>query len=323
MVYDFSSGFQTSTTEMYIFLGVLVAIIVVLLIARLIRPKTKPRTITPMVRRRVDVGRERIELSDWDQATIRRIAWVLKNPRNMNQILDDHGLFRRASQRAIREGLAAEGDVLSLARRIGVDTEGIGRSTQSTRKIARNARISVSDGRTRVIHGNVTGMSDTAVIVTLNNRAREFTAGTPIEVISLGASGVHRFQSRVLKRDKKVLYLMHADQVNFSQRRRFRRRQSQLTVDIVDPVGDGVPRRTRTEDISVGGAAVANPRRAFQPGSVLECQFHIGKGSPVTIPATVVRTSRRGRLAHLQFSVLDERTQYKVFRHLYTAGNRK
>ena len=320
MVYDFSSGFQTSPTEAIIFAVIFGLFAIVFIVGRIIKPKPKPKKIPPIVRRRVDVGKERIELSEHDQMVVRRLAWVLKNPRNMNQMIDDHALFRRAAHRAIREGIVAEQEVLRFARRLDIDTTGLSGAVHSTRTIAKGAHLSISDGETAVIHGSVVGMDQGAIYLALAKNPRGFTTGTAVEVVSVGTSGMHRFQTRVVRREKKEMRLMHADRVSFVQRRRFHRRRAEVAIDIAPQGLADTSVRTKTEDLSLGGAAVPNPRRQFNTGDQLECRLYLGKGAATGVPATVIRTSRKNRLLHLQFGKADEKAQFAIFRYVYTGG---
>lgn len=323
MGYDFSAGFQTSTTETIIFASILALIVIVLIVGRLVRPKPKPKKLPPNVRRRVDVGKERVELNEKDQYIVRRLAWVLKNPRNMNQLLDDHALFRRAAHKAIREGIVSEQEILQFTRRLDIDSTGLTASVHSTRSIVKGATISISDGETAVIHGDLEGMDETSLHINLQRNARGFPSGTTVEVVAVGPNGMHRFRSRILRHEKKEIRLVHIDQVNFTQRRKFRRRRTEVPVDISPAGMSDIMKKTKTEDISVGGAALINPRKQFNTGDRVTCSFHIGKSRIVESVAVVVRTSRRNKLLHVQFSQLDEKSQFNIFRFVYTAGKSK
>jgi c-di-GMP-binding flagellar brake protein YcgR len=114
-----------------------------------------------------------------------------------------------------------------------------------------------------------------------------------------------------------MLHLEHTDRIQQVQRRTHRRHEIELPVDLNG--SDGTRISSRTTDLSIGGAAVRNPKRAFAAGGRIVVAVS-QNGSRVDLPGDIVRTSRGGRLLHVKFRELPENTRHRLFRLIMSAS---
>lgn len=325
-MYDFSSGFETSTTEMYLFLGIVGALILILILAQLKKPKQKKRVITkpPVLKRRPPEPhfREELVLSPRESRALERLSWCLKNPKNKEQLLDNRNLFIRAARRAIREGMVTEGDLFRLTERMGINLEALRANRRSSGSVPVGAQASVADRQMNMATGEVLLSDDRALRVRLQRGHSRFSRGSQVEIVCNGEEGMYRFFSVVKAQQGKVLALEHSNHVEHVQRRKYRRRKVQVPVELSLRAINDRALTSKTVDLSVGGAAVRNPKKRYVTGSEVELALSTPGGTPMVLPAMVVRTSRRGKLLHLRFSKLDDRQQHRLFRMLFAMGSK-
>lgn len=325
-MYDFSSGFETSTTELYLFLGIVGALILLLVLAQLKKPKPKKRVITkpPVLKRRPAEPqfREELVLSPREGRALDRLSWCLKNPKNKEQLLENQSLFIRAARKALREGMVSEGDLFRLTERMGVNLETLRAKRRNSASVPVGAQASVADRLMNMATGEVLLSDDKALRIRLQKGHSRFSRGSQVEIVCNGQEGMYRFFSVVKAQDGKVVYLEHSNHVEHVQRRKYRRRRVQIPVELSLRAINDHPLPSKTVDLSAGGAAVRNPKKRYVTGTELEVALVTPGGSPMVLPAAVVRTSRRGKLLHLRFSKLDDRQQHRLFRMLFSMGSK-
>ncbi len=328
-MYDFSTGFETSTTELYLFLGILAAFGIVVILLQLRKPgskskKKKESEREPVLQRRRPSPqyREEMVLSPRESKVLERLSWCLKNPNNKEQLLENQSLFLRASRRALREGMVTESDLYRLSNRIGVSFEALRAKRHHSTVVPAGAQTSVADREMHMATGETLLSDDQTLRVRLQRGHSSFHRGNQVELVCNGEEGMYRFFSNVKGQEGKVLLLEHSNHVEHVQRRKYRRRKVQLPVELSLRALDDKPLTSKTVDLSAGGAAVRNPKKRYVTGSELEVVINPSSGSPLTIPATVVRSSKRNKVIHLKFGRLDEQQQHRLFRMLFAVGSR-
>ena len=256
-------------------------------------------------------GPSRLDLSPELERIFSRLGWLLKNPAQRGRLLDDQALFLKAARRALREGIASETQLLALARRAGFDLREIDSDAMSTLKLAAGVEISVADDQYNSGAGSIVMVHPETLRVRLRRGQTEFRAGTALDAVCNSNRGMYQFRTVVRGTGGHTLHLEHTSDVQQVQRREHRRHDIEVPVELRHP--DGTTHRTRTTDLSIGGAALRNPRRAFNTGSRVVVQAD-GHGSRISIPATVVRVSRGGKILHLRFGEISEATRHRLFR---------
>jgi hypothetical protein len=329
MIGDISSGFNTSTTETYIFLGILGAIIVFLFVYQLYRnhanrkarEERKKNPPKPILRTYHHTRRDLIHLSSREQRTLDHLAWFLKDPSKQEKLMDDDALLLKAARRGIREGIVGEAEVLRLLNKLEVNSEALSAGGRSSSSIPTGAEVSVSDRNLNMAVGELLLGNDSGVSVRVEKGTASFPVGTPVEVVCNSQEGMYRFHSTVIKVEGKHLLLQHSRHVEHVQRRKYRRRDVELSVEVTIPGISVKPLKSKTSDISIGGAALKNPRKKIGTGTRIDCTIDADGAAPITVPGTALRTSRRGKTVHVSFGPLDEKTRHRLFRKLIRLGN--
>ncbi len=327
MLTDISSGFQSSTNETIGFIIVMAVIFVTLMGYQiyLSRTKGKPKKKNtpahePVLKRRSQTRRDLIELSRSEQRVMDHLTWMLKDPSRQERLIDDDRLLVRVSRQAIREGIVTEAEVLRLLRKLEVDHEALSSGGKSSDTIPSGAEVSISDRNLNVAAGTLLLTADSGLRVRLEKGHRSMQPGTAVEVVCGGGDGLFRFHSAILQRSGKEVLLQHSRHVETVQRRKFRRRDLEVPVEITLPGIDERPIQSKSQDLSIGGAALKNPKKRIMTGSMVRLIIDTGSSSPVEISGTVVRSSRRNKTIHVRFENVTDDTRHRLFRKLLRLG---
>lgn len=317
---DFSSGFQTSPTQILVMVGILVGLALLLIVPVLMgEPKRKKRPgATPILR--MDLPRVRVQLSQADEATLMRIGWYVKDKAKRAHLMADHALLRKAARVALRDGTVNEQETLRLCRALGVDTSALLAKWASTSNINAGAEITVSDGVATISTGVVLLCDEQGLRIKLTKGRGPFAAGKHVDAMCLTQNGMYRFRTTVLGQQGRILMLRHTNEVQSAQRRRYRRLGMVIRAEVSYLGLQQPPLVAKTIDLSGGGAAMSNPKKRFDPSAQLTCTLYPPKGKPVTVNATVLRTSRRNKIMHLRFFGMDDAQRHDLFALLYQVG---
>lgn len=258
-----------------------------------------------------------IRLGTVEEMVLSRLGWLFRNPNQRFKLLTDREMFLKAARRALKEGFATERELLGLARAAGLSIDKIDPTAMSTLKLPSGVEVSVADHAMKSGAGALVTNHPDALRIRLKMGHTSFNPGTRLDVVCNSSRGLYRFSSIVTGSNGKVLDLKHTDQIEAVQRRKHQRHGVQVPVELKS--SDGVVGSSRTNDLSIGGAAVKNPSRAFQIGNRITLAIGTD-GSRVKVPATVVRTSRNGRVLHIQFDRPTEATRHRLFQTIMTAS---
>ncbi|MFW6215463.1 MAG: PilZ domain-containing protein [Alkalispirochaetaceae bacterium] len=310
--------FESSGTEIAI-LSLLVLMVIVLLATFQGRKKKKLPPPKPKASR---PGRGDLlpGLSTYDRDLLGRLAWLLRSPGTIQKVIGDEDTFLRIARRALAEGLVGINELKALARKLGYDPEKVGLGGLSTLKLGQGIEVSIADGAMQSGAGEIYLNHPSHLKVRLRSSGTLFQPGKRVDVICKGRDGLYRFETTVQAQEGRKLLLDHTSQLERVQRRTHRRRALRMPVEI--KVGS-MSAPTRTVDISIGGAAIRNPKKQFRPGQALRCVFDTGGGGPIVIPATIVRTSRSNSIAHIRFNQVEDATTHRLFRSIMSVAGAK
>ena len=327
---DFSSGFTASTNEMLLFAIVFGVVAVGLIIAGfLARGRSRSRRTTrshgpkPLGSAARRVRLDELLLTRTDRVTLRHLAWLLKNPDDLEALVNTPQLLGKAVRKALAEGIIERQAAMQLGRRLNVPQTELATAFHGE-SIPSGAVVSISDRGLHVITGRLVETGKRDMRVRAGRGVRGITDRSGVEVLINTPEGVYRMQAVVEERRGRELILRRTSRVEHVQRRRYRRREASLPVRIRRSTlrrqsgRSGLTEaeyETTTHDISLGGAALKNPGRRLHTGDRVACSITAGSGS-IAVEGVVLRTSRRGRVAQIVFVHLNDAIQQRLFRAL-------
>ncbi|TVR69753.1 MAG: hypothetical protein EA427_07100, partial [Spirochaetaceae bacterium] len=287
-----SSGFQTSSNEVLIFLMLLGLIVAGLLVAQVARRRTNAKMARkraespkkPILRSYSHPSRNEPVLAPKEQSTLDHLAWMLKDPSRSDKLLQDDALLLRTARQGIREGLVTEMEAMRLLRRLQIDVTALNqKQAAASSAIPTGAEVSLSSPAMAMGTGELLLSTESALQLRIDKGANHFKAGDPVDVICHSEAGMHQFHTSVIAVKGKNLSLRHTPHVRHAQRRRFRRREIGLPLQITLP-GTGIrPLSSATVDLSIGGMALKNPKKRLTEGAYIECSIDSRGASPLII----------------------------------------
>ena len=318
---DFSSGFTASTNEMLLFAIVFGVVAVGLIIAGfLARGRSRSRRTTrshgpkPLGSAARRVRLDELLLTRTDRVTLRHLAWLLKNPDDLEALVNTPQLLGKAVRKALAEGIIERQAAMQLGRRLNVPQTELATAFHGE-SIPSGAVVSISDRGLHVITGRLVETGKRDMRVRARRGVRGISDRSGVEVLINTPEGMYRMQAVVEARRGRELILRRTSRVEHVQRRRYRRREASLPVRIRRSGLTEPEYETTTHDISLGGAALKNPGRRLHTGDRVACSITAGSGS-IAVEGVVLRTSRRGRVAQIVFVHLNDAIRQRLFRAL-------
>lgn len=320
MFTELSRGFVTSPVEIALVILLILAFITVPTVYTVRRSRQERRKRVRRASRRYEELVEKRALSPAEQGAVETLAEYLDDPNRKYLILQNQPVFNQTATLAIEDNALSEGQVSALRIRLGFAGSSIGAHPKSSAEIPPGAAVLLLEDEENPVHGRVLEPSTAAFRVKLDEGERRFVTGNPVEVVYQNSAGVFQFQSGVLNRVGGELELEHSEQVETAQRRQYYRREIRLPVYVRDAGSEHRPVRSMFIDIGGGGASIVNPGQRYDADDTLELTFHPESESTLHLPATVVRTSKGGKVLHLSFENLREGSRDKIYRLLFKEG---
>lgn len=230
--------------------------------------------------------------------------------------------FDQWSSEAVKQGVLTAAEVESL--RTGLNrppeltTIPAAQPDESVIVPALGMPIAVSQGGVQA-RGTIAEVAESSFTVWVLNRAEELVDGEPASFLLLSRSGPYQFDATMYKGDDDTLVVARPARIVRTQRRRFGRRPAALPAVVRPYLGDGESRRVVINDLSGGGASVANPGMQFSTGNVVELAFSAG-GNEYVVAGRVVRTSNDGHNMHVRFEAMKDQERHEIAESVATVA---
>jgi hypothetical protein len=105
--------------------------------------------------------------------------------------------------------------------------------------------------------------------------------------------------------------------VTRTQRREFYRDRVRHPVKVQGLKGSRVLADTVMIELGGGGASIENPGHGFKTGDRINLFFRYGEKDSIEINGKIVRLSRRGKIAHIEFIELSTRNRDRIIALLF------
>lgn len=318
---NFSADFSTSTDEIVLFVVLSAVLGVALLIGRIAQVSarrqrqtatrgTKSLRATSLQRRCEQLG-----LTKSDHTTLERLAWLLKNPENPQALTNNVALFVKAARKAVIEGIVEPRAAHQLARRLNVPSNELD-ATSGPSEIPIGTSVLVTVSQLKEATGKLVAAGKQWLRVKLERGRRHISDHSHVELRFKARHGLYYLLSIVESKKNNEVILRRASPLKYIQRRRHVRRRVSLPVILQCESTSGAPRKTQTQDLSIGGASLKNPNRTLRIGDRLKCKVMTTRDQPIVVQGTVLRTSQHRRVAHIEFSEVSDATEQRLFRAL-------
>lgn len=326
MRFDFPRAFESSPFEIAFIVLFVVALVLAVIVA-VTRYTAQQRSLRRHGRARGREEREEEDLvvDEQDREALERIAWLARGDDEAQELRDhpdEHPeTLNRLTRRALRDGMVSFQEATQLFHHVGLEASALRGRPGSKQAVPVGARLSVADGPGNVVAGRVIDSTNDEMTIRVTASAGRLAAGEEVEAVGYSHAFLTAFESRVVARTNDSLTLQAVPRVRVAQRRRYNRVPVRVRIDVELRGASDDAFTTRTLEMSAGGASVRNRRRRLSPGDSLRCVIRLRTG-PIAVRAEVRSTSRRGRIAHIDFQEMDPRTKHRILRMLFERGVR-
>jgi hypothetical protein len=314
---DFYIGFTNRPGEVILVVALVVAFLAALTVYMVVRTRREARERRARAEEAYREHVEHYDLSPSDEDAIETMARYLNAPERKYLLLVSQGIYNSCAERALEAGEVAEQQIAALRVQLGFAGRQTTKPPASTTEIPAGAAVLLQQQGENAVRGRVLEHEPTALLVELDEGEREFTYGSPVQVLYQTNAGIFAFDSVVEAREGVMLRLAHDEEPSRMQRREYYRQNIDLPVYVRPTGSTKQPAETRFIDVGGGGASVRNPSTKFGRGTDLELTFHPDSHAPLNLHGRVVRTSQGGRVLHVKFEKLRESTRDKIFRLLF------
>ena len=323
MIVEFLEGFSPSSVEIVLFVLLVIAFFGGLVWFAAVSRRREERRQIAAAERRYEQLVDSMGLSPSGRATVERLTGYLRDRREKHLLLQNHTVYDRCVDRAVRDGAVSGGEAAALRVRLGFSGEPSGAEPDSSTEIPPGSGLAIVDAHDRTIPARLLEHTPSSFLVETDEEAPRLTSGNLVEVVYQNGSGVYRFESGVLANPPGRMELSHAEELERVQRRRYYRGSVRLPVYVRLAGDPDRPTQTRLVDIGGGGASFLAPDPRFQRGEQVELTFHPDSSVPLHLPGRIVRESNGGKTVHVRFEELPASTRDRVLGFLFRREPRR
>jgi c-di-GMP-binding flagellar brake protein YcgR len=279
--------------------------------------------------RKIEHARHRYEqrirersLGHPDIAILEAMAELLHDPLRKHLLVENQATFNTYAQELVGESRFTEPEIAALRLKLGFKERDPKQVFHSTAELYSEMPVLAALQNGNSVRGRILAVTPQNLSIVLDEENPFRTRGTPVQVYFQTPAGRFGFSSRVHRTGKRIIEVSHSEHIRRLQRREFYRTRIMLPASVrgIDREQESVD--TMLIDLGGGGCSIENPDRRFTTGDRVGLSFQCGKEEPIEMTGEVVRTSQRGKTAHIRFDFLSERNRDRVIGLLFRSPQR-
>lgn len=264
--------------------------------------------------RRYRTALKRYNLTPGEERTLEAMQRYLPRGEGGAELLSSLDLFRYCEERLIRGTPFPPMRTLAALRvKLGFTTYPAGRRIKATSEIPSGTRIVFRNQSDARFSGILIRIREHDLVVRLVEGEYP-PIGAPVEASFTTREGRYAFDTGVTYCEKPYVYLEHAPIGEHTQQRKFLRHELFEPVSVQDAGSSGRRFRTTLIEIGGGGCSLVNSEKRLSPGTRVE--LAIEGDVPFSLLGRVIRISRNGGVAHLQFEIGREPERDRLIRYI-------
>jgi c-di-GMP-binding flagellar brake protein YcgR len=315
-------GFIRNPLDVVVFALILIGIIaaVIIVYRRQLR-RDRERKIEHALHRYDQRIRER-GLGHTDSAILEAMAERFGDPLRKHLLVENHAIFNTYASELVDDGLFTESEIAALRLKLGFKPRDPRQVFRSTAELYADMTVLVALKNGTSSRGRIVAVTPQSVNIAMGKENPFRTRGMRVQVYFQTPSGRFGFSTRVRKAGKRLIEVSHSEHIRRLQRREFYRTRIMLPASV-----RGLDREQETEDTTLidlggGGCSIENPNQQFTTGDRIGLSIRYGEEEAIDTTGEIVRTSQRGKVAHIRFDFLSERSRDRVIGLLFRAPRR-
>ena len=244
---------------------------------------------------------------------VKRMAAYLDFPEQKYRILINPQLFDACAAQLQKKKDLDEGSLVSLRSKLGFSPAASALLPISSAELPEEMPLLIALKGAGKIRGKVAAHTSRSLVIRTDDSIETAPSDAPCTVFFHSPAGLFSFSSKIVKQEKRSLHLQHSGQIRRHQRRRYSRKRIRLPVFLRMVDENAESYSCDLVDLSGGGASLQNPQKRLKEGDRIELSF-APKDQRFQLLARIVRTSRGGDLAHVEFTSPDKAMRDRIAR---------
>jgi c-di-GMP-binding flagellar brake protein YcgR len=298
-----------------LFLGIIAAVILVY-----------RRQLRKDIKRRLDHAQRLYEqrigergLGHNDMLILEAMADLLHDPSRKHLLVENQATFNTYASELVDEDRFTEPEIAALRLKLGFKARDPQQVFHSTAELYTDMPVLVAQKDGKVSRGRILAVTPQSVSIALGKANPIGTRGMPVQVYFQTPSGRFGFKTSVRRAGRRIIEVSHSEHISRLQRREFFRTRIMLHAVVRGLNGEQEAADTILIDLGGGGASIENPDQRFTVGDRVGLTFRYGKEELIETTGEIVRTSHKGKIAHIRFEFLSESDRDRVIGLLFRA----
>jgi c-di-GMP-binding flagellar brake protein YcgR len=256
-------------------------------------------------------------LGHTDISILESMAELQRDLSRKHLLVENQATFNTYASELADDGLFTESEIAALRLKLGFKPRDPEQAFRSTAELYPDMPVLVALKGSASSRGRILAVTPQSVSIALGKKNPFRTRGMQVQVYFQTPSGRFGFSTRVRKGGKHIIEVSHSEHIRRLQRREFYRTRIMIPASV-----RGLDREQETEDTMLidlggGGCSIENPDQRFTTGDHVGLTFQYREEKPIETTGEVVRTSQRGKVAHIRFDFLSERNRDRVIGLLF------
>ena len=257
------------------------------------------------------------KLSNTEIEVLENMAGLLNDPPRVHHLVEKQSTFNNYASQLAHCTDFAESAIAALRVKLGFKPHDPRQVLHSTAELNIDMPVLIVQKNMIISHGQILDVTPRGVEITLDRTKLENTTGLPIQIYFQTPTGQYGFLSHIRRSGKYTIEVSHSEHITRTQRREFYRDHIQHPVKVRGLEGSQVAEDTVMIELGGGGASIKNPGHGFKTGDRINLFFSYGEKDSIEIKGEVVRLSRRGKIAHIEFDELSAGNRDRIIALLF------
>ncbi len=314
---EMSEGFARNPIEIALFSVLIIGIVVavMLLYRRQLRTGREQRLRHSQQIFLRNVRERKLRLDEI--SLLESMTGYLKSPDLKHLLVENQGTFNSCAAKLLESGGAVSSEIAALRLKLGFRPRSPEQPFHSTAQLFENLPVIVVQKGRQGCRGRIDRVEPHILGIEVGDGSIPLKRGLPVQVYFQTPSGRFMFSTRIRKVGKGYAEVVHSERIKRLQRRQFYRKKIMLPIYVKRAGLEEPTQLTTLIDLGGGGASIANRELNCEAGERVSLSLIAPKKERIDIAGVVLRVSRGGKIAHVQFDHILETDRDRIMNILF------
>jgi hypothetical protein len=311
-------GLQNTTqSDVILFFIILFSLIIFLTIILIVKNyKARKRRIV-YAEKSFKAGIIKLDINKEEEKLLSALVNYLPKGRERKyMLLENAPSFNYALKKLKQFKNVQNEQVNSLRFKLGFISMNIGKPINSSIELPVGLRILIKPVNGHTFTGRITEQQSEYLSVQQISKFQEEENLSSAKVLFQWADGVNSFDSRLIKRDSKYLYLKHSEEIHRNVHRQYFRKLINRMIAVTRLDSKLRTINTHTIDIGGGGLMFFNKDNFFKENDSVMIVLELPPKLKIKTTGKITKITSNGISAHMEFSKINETMRDKIIGYI-------